>query len=115
MKNHNQQPEVIACQGGGERADEGVNSVIVIPSMKSASSGYSESGTSEEYPPADTLKEEVEMKMLICLVMVAIGILGVLVPYNLGISQVGVMEMHEIVSLMMVGVGLSGILLLLLK
>jgi len=101
MKNHNQQPEVIACQGGGESAE--------------LNSGYSESGTSEEYPPADTLKEEVEMKMLICLVMVAIGILGVLVPYNLGISQVGVMEMHEIVSLMMVGVGLSGILLLLLK
>jgi len=39
IKNHSQQPEVIACQGEGESAE--------------LSSGYLESGTSKEYPSAD--------------------------------------------------------------
>ena len=43
--NHNQSPEVLTCQGGGEST--GVKT-----------SGYSESGKSEEYPSADTLSDK---------------------------------------------------------
>ncbi len=38
--NNSQQPKVIACQGGGEHTG--------------VTQGYSENGTSDEYPPVDT-------------------------------------------------------------
>jgi len=53
--NHNQQPEVLTCQGGGESTGVGVSSV----------SGYSESGKSEEYPSADTLSNH-KTKIDVC-------------------------------------------------
>jgi len=53
---NNQQPEVISVQGGGKHTDR-----------NKTSSGYSETGKSEEYPPADMKTKtptEIEEKIL---------------------------------------------------